>query len=115
MSDQFPNDVVDGKQRTIVHIWSAALDTNSCPGLTSRASDLLQNVGVGMDGFLEGRVFEADDATSVTVVTSWETRHAWARALWNERVDQLIQAVEQSSIKLDIISYQMATVVPAKT
>lgn len=115
MSDQFPNDVIDGKQRTIVHIWSAALDTGSCPGLTARASDLLRNTAVGMDGFLEGRVFEADDAKSVTVVTSWETRHAWAQALWNERVDQLIQAVEQSSIIFDIISYQMATVVPTKT
>jgi heme-degrading monooxygenase HmoA len=115
MSDQFPNDVIDGKQRTIVHIWCAALDAGSCPGLTSRATDLLRNIAVGMDGFLEGRVFEADDAKSVTVVTSWETRHAWAQALWNERVDQLIQAVERGSIILDIISYQMATVVPTKT
>jgi len=114
MSDQFPNDVLDGKQRTIVHIWCAALGAGSCPGLTSRATDLLQNIGSGMDGFLEGSVFEADDAKSVTVVTSWETRHAWARALWNERVDRLIQAVEQSSIILDIISYEMVTVLPAK-
>jgi hypothetical protein len=115
MSDQFPNDEIDGKPRTIVHIWSAALDADSCPGLTSRATDLLRTVGVGLEGFLEGQVFEADDAKSVTVITSWKTRHAWACALWNQRVDQLIQAVEKSTIMLDIISYPIATVVPAKT
>jgi hypothetical protein len=114
MSQQFPNDEVDGKQRPIVHVWTAKSDANNGPELVSRATTLLQDVGANLDGFIEGQVFESDDGNAVIVITRWETRHAWADALWNDKVDRLLELVERSA-KIDgIVGYPVVTVVPAK-
>ncbi len=109
MTGQFPNDETNGKPRTIVHIWSARLQTGNCVKLTSRTTDLLRDLSPEMDGFIEGEVFEADDATSVTVVTVWRSRHAWAHALWNDRVGKLLQHVERDAKIFDAVSYPVAS------
>jgi hypothetical protein len=113
MTDQFPNDEINGKPRPVVHIWSAALDLHSAQ-LASRVTDLLRNVGVGLEGFVEGRVFEADDGKSVTVMTTWRTRHLWADAVWNQRVDLMLESVQRGAKILDVICYPHATIVPTQ-
>ena len=114
MTDQFPNDEIDGKPRGVVHIWSVALDPQERPELASRITDLVRNVGVGLEGFVEGRLFEADDGSSLTVMTSWKARHLWAKAIWNQRVDLLLDSVPSGAKLLDVICYQRPTIVPAE-
>jgi hypothetical protein len=114
MTAQFPNDEIDGMMRPIVHIWSARLDAENRLKLTNLGTALLRDVGAKMPGFVEGQVFESDDTKSMIVITSWETRHAWATALWNEKVDQLLATVERSAKISDVICYPVATIVPTK-
>jgi heme-degrading monooxygenase HmoA len=115
MSDQFPNDEKDGKPRRVVHIWSVALGADKSPELAAGITNLLETVGLELDGFVEGRVFETDDGSGVTVMTTWKTRHAWANAIWNQRVDQILELVQPSAKVLDVMCYERATIVPAKT
>jgi hypothetical protein len=114
MTDQFPNDEIIGMRRPIVHIWSAGLDANNRDQLTTLASNLIKNIGVTLEGFVEGQVFESDDGKSMIVITSWKTRHEWASALWNQKVDQLLEAVERSSKISDVICYSISTVSSTK-
>ncbi len=114
MDGQFPNDEINGKPRAVVHIWSAALDPHKRPQLASRVGDLLREVGVGIEGFVEGRVFEADDGKSMTVMTTWKTRHLWANAVWNEQVDRILDAVQPGAKILDVMCYEQATIAPAQ-
>jgi hypothetical protein len=114
MSEQFPKDEIDGKPRAIVHIWSAALDPHTRPQLVARVTDLMRNVGVGLEGFVEGRVFEAADGKSVTAMSTWKTRHLWANALRNQRVDLLLESVQPGVKMLDSICYETATIVPTE-
>jgi hypothetical protein len=114
MSEQFPADNINGEQRPIVHIWTSKFDANKGPELASRATDLLTNVGAKLEGFLEGQILESDDGNTVIVLTTWKTRHAWASALWNEKVDQLLEVVEESSKVTDFICHSLANIGPAK-
>jgi hypothetical protein len=114
MTDQFPRDEINGKPRAVVHIWSAALDPHKSQQLASRVTDLIRSVGVGLEGFVEGRVFEADDGKSVTAMTTWKTRHLWASAVWNQRVDVILESVQSGAKILDVICYQRATIVPTE-
>jgi hypothetical protein len=77
-------------------------------------TDLLLEVSVGLEGFVEGRVFEADDGKSVTVMTSWKTRHLWANALWDRRVDLILESIQSGEKMLDVMCYERATVRPSK-
>ncbi|HEY1881578.1 MAG TPA: antibiotic biosynthesis monooxygenase [Candidatus Cybelea sp.] len=109
MSEQFPNDETNGGPRAVVHIWSAALDPDKSEELASRVTDLLRHVTTEMEGFIEGRVFQADDGTSVTVMSTWKTRHLWANALWDERVDRILESVTGSEV-LDVMCYERSHV-----
>ncbi|MFZ1018515.1 MAG: hypothetical protein WAN39_11650 [Candidatus Cybelea sp.] len=111
MAEQFPNDEINGKARAIVHIFSAALDPDKSAELASRLTDLMREVSAEHEGFLEGRVFEGDDGKSVTVATIWKTRHLWANAIWDERVDLLLESVSGSEV-LDVMCYETARIVP---
>jgi hypothetical protein len=113
MPDQFSNDEKGGKQRAVVHIWAVALDPSNSPEFAARVADLMREVCTELDGFLGGQVFEADDGTSVTAITSWETRHLWAKALWDQRVGLVVASVQLGEKKLDVMCYERATIVPA--
>jgi heme-degrading monooxygenase HmoA len=111
MTEQFPNDEINGKPRVVVHIFSAALDPNKSAELASRLTDLMREVSVKHEGFLEGRVFEGDDGKSVTVTTSWKSRHFWANAVWDERVALLLASLQGYEV-LDVMCYEQARIVP---
>ncbi|HEY2554870.1 MAG TPA: antibiotic biosynthesis monooxygenase [Candidatus Cybelea sp.] len=114
MTEQFPNDAKNGEPRAVVHIWSAALDPDKSQELASRVTDLLRTVANEMEGFVEGRVFQADDGKSVTVMSTWKTRHLWANALWDERVDRVLESITGSEI-LDVMCYQSFRVIAANS
>jgi hypothetical protein len=111
MAEQFPNDEINGRPRAIVHIFSAALEPDKSAELASRLTDLMRDVSVKHEGFLEGRVFEGDDGKSVTVTTSWKTRHSWANAVWDEQVDLLLESLQGYEV-LDVMCYESARIVP---
>ncbi|HEX3369883.1 MAG TPA: antibiotic biosynthesis monooxygenase [Candidatus Cybelea sp.] len=113
MTEQFPNDAINGEARAVVHIWSAALDPDKSQELASRVTDLMRDVTNEMEGFVEGRVFRADDGKSVTVMSKWKTRHLWANALWDERVDRILESVTGSEI-LDVMCYESSRVTAAR-
>jgi hypothetical protein len=96
MTEQFPDDKREGKDRTVFHILSATLDPQQSSEFADRATALLENVVVGFEGFVEGRVFEADDRKSVIFITAWKTRHMWAKADWNQQVQALIAGYAES-------------------
>jgi hypothetical protein len=114
MSEQFPNDEIDGEPRAVVHIWSAALDPGKSQELASRVTDLMRYLTNEMEGFIEGRVFQADDGRSVTVMSTWKTRHLWANALWDERVDRILESVTGSEV-LDVMCYESSRVVASRS
>jgi hypothetical protein len=114
MSEPFPNDEINGRPRVVVHVLSVSLDPDKSALLASRLADLMREVSAKHEGFLEGRVFEGDDGKSVTVTTSWKTRHFWANAIWDERVDQLLAAVAAFEV-LDVMCYEYARVVPSNS
>jgi heme-degrading monooxygenase HmoA len=96
MTEQFPDDKSEGKARTVFHILSATLDPHHSSEFADRATALIENVVAGLEGFVEGRVFEADDGKAVTLITAWETRHMWAKAHWNQQVQALIAGYAES-------------------
>ncbi len=57
------------------------LDPRKSSEFADRVTALLENVVVGLEGFLEGRVFEADDRKAVTLITAWETTYVGQGAL----------------------------------
>ncbi len=96
MTEQFPDDKREGKARTVFHILSAALDPHQSSEFADRATALLENVVAELEGFVEGRVFEADDRKAVILITAWKTRHMWAKAHWNQQVQALIAGYAES-------------------
>jgi len=111
MTEQFPSDKIGD---AIVHVVVAKF---SGPGETTefvrRAVTLMRDVTAGLQGFLEGRVLEADDGASVIVATHWATRHAWAAAQWDEAVGRALSESHASDAKIvDTICYVRATVRP---
>ena len=96
MTEQFPDDKREGKARTVFHILSAALDPHQSLEFADRATALLENVVAELEGFVEGRVFEADDRKAVILITAWKTRHMWAKAHWNQQVQALIAGYAES-------------------
>jgi heme-degrading monooxygenase HmoA len=115
MTEQFPDDVREGKVRPVFHILSVRLDPRQSSEFADRATALIENTVAGLEGFVEGRVFEADDGKAVILITAWQTRHAWAEAHWNERVQELLAAYAESGAAfIDTMCYGRAKVV-AKT
>jgi heme-degrading monooxygenase HmoA len=96
MTEQFPDDKREGKARAVFHILSAALDPHQSSEFADRANALIENTLAGLEGFIEGRVFEADDGKAVTLITAWQTRHMWAEAHWNEKVQELLAGYAES-------------------
>lgn len=96
MTEQFPDDTREGKARTVFHILSATLDPRQSSEFADRATALIENVVAGLEGFEEGRVFEADDGKAVILITAWKTRHMWAKAHWNEQVQALLGGYAES-------------------
>lgn len=112
MTEQFPEDKTDGKDRTVFHILSITIDPNQSSAFADRATALLENVVVGLEGFVEGRVFEADDGKAVTIVTAWKTRELWAKANWNQQVQALLASYDESGASfVDRMCYGRAKVV----
>ncbi len=96
MTAQFPDDERDGRARTVYHILSAKLGPQQSSEFADRATALLEDVVAGLEGFVEGRVFEADDRKAVIVITAWKTRHLWAEADWNRQVQALLADYAQA-------------------
>jgi heme-degrading monooxygenase HmoA len=96
MTEQFPDDKRDGEARAVFHILSATLDPHQSSEFADRATALLENVVAGLEGFVEGRVFEGDDRNAVILITAWKTRHMWAMAHWNEQVQALLAGYAES-------------------
>jgi hypothetical protein len=106
MAEQFPNDKREGEPRTVFHILSATLDPHQSAEFADRATALLENVVAGLEGFVEGWVFEADDRKAVTLITAWKTRHMWAKAHWNHQVQALIaEYAESGTAFIDAMCY----------
>jgi hypothetical protein len=106
MSEQFPDDKREGKDRTVFHILSATLDPKQSSEFANRTNALLEGVVAGLEGFVEGRIFEADDRKAVIVITAWKARHMWAKADWNQRVQALLaEYAESGTAFIDTICY----------
>ncbi|HEY1428899.1 MAG TPA: hypothetical protein VGF18_04960 [Candidatus Tumulicola sp.] len=115
MNEQFPNDEVGGKQRAIVHILSVSAEPDQSHRLASDATALLRDLGPSLEGFIEGRVFEDDGGKSVTVMTTWQTRHLWAKAVWNQRVDGLLESVDRHQKLFDAVCYEISAFAPNRS
>jgi heme-degrading monooxygenase HmoA len=106
MTEQFPDDKSEGEARTVFHILSASLHPHQSSEFADRTTALLENVVAGLEGFVEGRVFEADDRKAVIIITAWKTRHLWAQAHWNEQVqDLLAEYAESGAAFIDAMCY----------
>jgi hypothetical protein len=110
MNEQFPNDEIRGMERAVVHIWSAQLAPEKNAEFAETLTALLDEVAVKLEGFVEGRVYEGDDGKSITVMTTWKTRHLWADAVWNQRVERVLIPIHGSKT-FDVLSYERAVVV----
>jgi heme-degrading monooxygenase HmoA len=111
MKEQFPR---DKSSSTIIHILAARFSQpNETAKFLQQAISLMREVSAGLQGFLEGRVFEADDGGSAIIITSWITRHAWAAAQWDQEVGRVLSEWHQSGAKIvDSMYYERATVRP---
>jgi heme-degrading monooxygenase HmoA len=106
MTEQFPDDKRQGKARAVFHILSAALEPHQSSEFAERATALIENIVAGLEGFVEGRVFEGDDRKAVILITAWETRHMWAKAHWNEQVQALLaEYAESGAAFIDSMCY----------
>jgi heme-degrading monooxygenase HmoA len=71
----------------------------------------MREVSAGLQGFLEGRVLEADNGENVIIITSWMTRHAWGAAQWDQEVGRVLSEWHESGAKIvDTMYYERATV-----
>jgi hypothetical protein len=112
MTEQFPDDKRGGEDRTVFHILSTTLDPLKSAEFADRAQVLVENVVVGLEGFVEGRVFQADDGKVVVLITAWKSRHLWAKAHWNEHVQALIAGYAESGATfIDSMCYGRSKVV----
>lgn len=115
MAEQFPDDKRAGKARTIFHILSATLDPHQSSEFADRTTALLENVVAGLEGFVEGRVFEADDRKAVIIITAWKTRDLWAKAHWNEQVQALLAGYAESGTAfIDAMCYGRPKIVATR-
>jgi len=111
MTEQFPDDTREGKARTVFHILSATLAPPQSSAFADRATALLENVVAGLEGFEEGRVFEADDGKAVILITAWKTRDMWAKADWNQQVQALLaEYAESGAAFIDSMCYGRAKI-----
>jgi heme-degrading monooxygenase HmoA len=109
MVEQFPRD----ESGPVVYLWAATLNPNECAEFAKRVEQAMRHDAAGLPGFLEGRIFEADDGSSVICTTNWETRHAWAAAQWNKEIGRVVAESFHSAIKIvDTMCYQRAVVKP---
>jgi hypothetical protein len=109
--EQFPR---DDSSSTITHVLAAQF---SQPEQTAKfleqAIDLMRDVSARLEGFLEGRVLEADDGKNVIVATSWMRRHAWGAAQWDQEVGRVLSEWYDSGAKIvDTMYYERAWVKP---
>jgi heme-degrading monooxygenase HmoA len=95
MTEQFPDDEREDKPRAVSHVFTATLDLHQRVAFADRATDLVRNIVAALEGFIEGRVFEADDGKSVIIMTCWKTRHMWAKAHWHQQVQALLAEYDQ--------------------
>jgi heme-degrading monooxygenase HmoA len=103
----------DDHEGPVVHMLSATIDPNLDGDFTRLLSESLHDLAAAMPGFLEGRVFEADDRRRVIVMTHWETRHAWAQAQWNDAIGRVVAQLHESADKIEMVmGYQRAVVYP---
>ncbi len=114
MTEQFPDDRSEGEARTVFHILSVTLDPDRSSEFADQATALIETVVAGLDGFVEGQVFEADDRKAVILITAWKTRHKWAEANWNQRVQTLLATyVESGATFVDVMCYGRPKIVAA--
>jgi heme-degrading monooxygenase HmoA len=109
MVEQFPGD----ESGPVVYLWAATLNPNESGEFAKRMEQAMRQDAAGLPGFLEGRIFEADDGSSVICTTYWETRHAWADAQWNKEIGRVLAESFNSAIKIvDTMCYERAAVRP---
>ncbi len=95
----------------VVLILDVSFMSDEAPSFANRTAELMREVIDGLEGFLEGRVFEADDGKRVIITMSWKTRHLWAEAHWNEKVEKLLVDYYQSGAKVaSTMCYERAVV-----
>ncbi len=95
----------------VIHMLSATIDPTVDGNFTRLLVDCLRDFAAQMPGFLEGRVFEADDRTRVIVSTQWKTRHAWAQAQWNDAIGRVVAQLHESAAKVEMVMGYERTVV----
>ncbi len=116
MVEQFSSDRSSGKDGTVVYLWAATLNPNESDAFSKRAAQHVRDDVAGLPGFLDARILEADDETSVIIVTRWETRHAWAQSQWNQKIGRVLAESFQSSVKIvDTMCYERAAVGPPES
>ncbi len=114
MAEQFPSDRSSGKDGTVVYLLAATLNPNESGEFSERAAQHLRDDVAGLPGFLDAQILEADDETSVIIVTRWQTRHAWAQSQWNQKIGQVLAESFHSAVKIvDSMCYERAAIGPA--
>jgi hypothetical protein len=113
MAEQFPGDRSGGKDGTVVYLWTATLDPTESVEFAKRMTEYVRHEAAELPGFLEGRILQADDGTSVIIMTHWETRHAWADSRWNRDLGQVLADSFHAGVQIiDTMCYQQAVVSP---
>lgn len=113
MVGQFSSDRSSGKDGTVVYLWAASLNPNESGEFSKRAAQHIRDDVASLPGFLDARILESDDETSVIIVTRWQTRHAWAQSQWNQKIGQVLAESFQSAVKIvDTMCYQRDAVDP---
>lgn len=113
MIEQFPSDRSGGKDGTVVYLWEATLKPNESGDFSKRATQHIRDDVAGLPGFLDARILEADDGTSVIILTRWQTRHQWAQSQWNQKIGHVLAESFHSTVKVaDTMWYERAAVQP---
>jgi hypothetical protein len=73
MTEQFPDDIRNGRGRAVFHLLSVTLDPHRRSEFADRAPALLEDVVSG----------------AVILITAWQRRHMRAKADWNQQVQAL--------------------------
>jgi hypothetical protein len=107
--EQFPR---DKSSSTIIHILAAQFShPNETEKFLEQAISLMREVSAGLQGFVEGRILEADDGENVIIITSWMRRQAWGAAQWDQEVGRVLSEWHESGAKIvDTMYYERATV-----
>lgn len=56
--------------------------------VVGQARHLLQDIAPTLPGFIKGILLTTEDQTQIILMAHWESRDAWSRAEWDERISR---------------------------